>query len=370
MIQNESTAILILLGAMVSSLSVDCPSLINLARGLGFQSQQPNIWTALQGDCCASSSITCDVTQRIVQIHWHNMGLNGSINGSAIPSSLTYFGVGDNQLTGTVPLTWPAAISTIFLNSNMLTGTITLSWPVGLNILYLHRNQLTGDIPSQFSSVLQYLTLYNNKLTGDLPIFPSTVVFLALGWPGAPGNHFTGMLKLYQPNNLFINDNWITDVIIQDPSLLGSNCDLSNNPLLGSPNIVNLTMCIRSGLYKYTSSLFSKTSTTELKSVQTIHFLESTSMAITATLSQPSIAINGFNKTSGLIYSIMTSVSDSHLFITLVHLFSLMELFKMASRVFLDMIIVVVVVCKTPFIRELKNKLRLWQNNRKPLNDA
>ena len=66
---------------------------------------------------------------------------------------------------------------------------------------------------------------------------------------GYPENHFTGSLRLNQPIQLYINDNWITDVVIQDNSTLTSYCDLSNNPLLGNPNIAELTGCTKSGLY-------------------------------------------------------------------------------------------------------------------------
>lgn len=56
-------------------------------------------------------------------------------------------------------------------------------------------------------------------------------------------------MVLFQPTRVFINNNWITDVIVYETALLGSNCDLSNNPLLGNPDIANLTSCTQIGLY-------------------------------------------------------------------------------------------------------------------------
>ena len=66
---------------------------------------------------------------------------------------------------------------------------------------------------------------------------------------GLPGNQFSGSVIMNQPTQFYIAGNWITNIIIHDTSLLGSNCDISNNPLLGTPEIFNLTACMQSGLY-------------------------------------------------------------------------------------------------------------------------
>ena len=54
------------------AVAVDCPNMIELARGLGMQTARPDIWTALQGDCCSASSVDCDVNQRVTQIFWNS----------------------------------------------------------------------------------------------------------------------------------------------------------------------------------------------------------------------------------------------------------------------------------------------------------
>ena len=213
----------------IYSVSADCPNVIELARGLGMQTARPAIWTALQGDCCnyGASNVICDGSQRVTQIWWYTMGLYGVINGSAIPSSVMHLGLYDNVITGTFPSALPS----------------------GLRELYLHGNQMSGNLPS----------------------FPSTLQYLGLGYSGYPGNYFTGTLRLNQPIRLYINHNWITDVVIQNSSQINPSwCDLSNTPLLGNPNIAGLTMCTQDGLYsasllpvtRSTVSTLTKTTTT------------------------------------------------------------------------------------------------------------
>ena len=144
----------------------------------------------------------------MTQIDWGGKGLNGVINGTAIPSSMII----------------------LRLNNNAIIGSITNALPDGLLYLYLYGNQMSGDLPS----------------------FPNTLTRLVLGYPGYPGNRFTGTLILNQPIQLYINDNWITDVVIRDSSVLATGgylCDLSNTPLLGNQNIAELTICTKNGLY-------------------------------------------------------------------------------------------------------------------------
>ena len=109
----------------------------------------------------------------------------------------------------------------------------------------LNGNLITGPIPSILPSGLQTLYVFGNSMTGDVPQLPPSLNALDLGYPGYPGNHFTGSIVLNQPHYLFINDNWITDVVVYDPIKKMGNCDLSFNP-----NIVNLTSyCTRNGIY-------------------------------------------------------------------------------------------------------------------------
>ena len=81
----NSLRILVLL-PFAHAVSVDCLDVISLAFGLKVSIKNPTLWTQLQGDCCIASGVYCDGSQRVWQIDWNNNGLNGVINGTAIPS--------------------------------------------------------------------------------------------------------------------------------------------------------------------------------------------------------------------------------------------------------------------------------------------
>ena len=266
----------------ISSVSTDCPNIINLARGLGVQSSQPSIWNNLQLDCCTESGITC-TSQRVTHIQWIGLALNGSINGTALPSTLTLLWLRNNQLTGKIPPLLPIGLYQLDLNSNLLTGSIPAQLPSGITGLFLHGNLLTGSIPSTLPTGLTSLDLYGNRLSGDIPQLPSTLRNLYLGWPGKPGNQLTGAVSVNRPIHFVINDNWITDVIIQDVSQISSSyCHLDNNPLLGNINIAQLTMCTKNGIYN--SSLLPNTATTSISGSTTRKSSQHFSMEIASEL--------------------------------------------------------------------------------------
>ena len=271
---------LLLFSSTIYAVSIDCPNMIELARGLGMQTARPAIWTALQSDCCTASSIACDGSLRVTQISWNIMGLNGVINGTAIPSSVTHLELYFNAITGAIPNALPSGLTRLWLYNNAITGSIPDVLPSGLTNFYLHGNQMSGDLPS----------------------FPSTIQYLGLGYPGYPGNHFTGTLRLNRPLQLLINDNWITDVVIQNSSQIDPSwCDLSNNPLLGNPNIVGLTMCTKTGLYN--AALLPVTrSTTKLTSVVT---------TVSVFGSTTQIASPEMTTTTQLVFSEMTTMAKT-----------------------------------------------------------
>jgi len=260
--------------------------------------------------------------------------------------------------------------------------------------------------------------------------------YLYLGSSGSPGNHFTGQVKLNSPSEVRLNYNWITDVLIADTSQLTSGCDISYNPLLGNPNIVNLlgapVNCVQVGLYsasllpntvtiattkqgpttsnfKIGSSLMGTLSFvpfTVAKSISTFSSLttskttlsmnassavlsftntaKSTSILITssgsiAPLRSSVSTIDAFhnNRASNALISMQTSYSNmvpittseqinktfftltyDHIQILVTSQLTNLNLFKMIFRCFIDDIILTLVLLKTPFMRELKLKLK------------
>ena len=208
----------------VYSVSGDCTNVIQFALGLGLPNKRPGIWNALQVDCCDTNNtdVTC-TSQTVTKIDWVYMGLDGIIIESVIPTGLTILNLDNNQLTGTLPKTLPSGLTSLSLWNNKLTGTIP---PI------LTLNRLTD------------LYLESNQMSGDLPAFPSSLQTLYIG-----NNHFTGDLRLNRPLYLHIENNWITEITLQQSGKLTTSCNLSYNPLLGNPNIANLTMCRQNGLY-------------------------------------------------------------------------------------------------------------------------
>ena len=325
---------LLLVSITIYAVSPDCPNVIQLARGLGMPSKQPAIWTALQSDCCTASDITC-ISQRVTVISWSNKSLNGVINGTAIPSSLTH--------------------------------------------LLLSGNAITGNVPNALHVGLVYLWLNGNQMSGDLPSFPSSLKFLQLGYPGVPGNHFSGTLRLNIPIYLFINDNWITDVVIQDSSQLApSLCDLSNNPLLGNTNIAGLAICTKNGFYSagllpMTMSTLALIGTatelgTSVGSMVATNALATITTAVVTTV-LTTTSIQGIHITSSGMTVNGTSTADLEWTSTLgtVQFVSIKNKFAfnlfMAVRVLLNGMLLAAVLNRTPFLRELKRKLKKRKTN-------
>ena len=342
--------------------------MIQLAFDLGMQTAQPAIWSALQSDCCdyGDTRVSCDGSQRVTEIRWYTMGLNGVINGTAIPTSVTFLHLWGNAITGSIP--------------DLL--------PSGLLVLDLWGNAITGNIPNVLPSGLITLWLYGNQMSGDLISFPSTIQYLSLGYPGNPGNHFTGTLRINQPIFLLINDNWVTDVVIQDSSQINPSwCDLSNNPLLGNPNIAGLTTCTKNGLYSAAllpvtrSTTFAKTTTTSaviLKSVlETATQLGSSEMTtlvgtsamaiefptITAMQTVPeTTTMKAMHLTSsGITATRTTTLRWASIAIETIQLAPMMRVFAfslfMVARVLISGMLLIYVISKSPFRREFKRMM-------------
>ena len=373
------------------AVSTDCPNMIQLAFGLGMQTAQPAIWAELQADCCTASSISCDGSQRVLDIYWDNKGLNGTINGTAIPSSVTwlslynngltgnipnalpsrlvFFSLDGNAITGAIPNSLPSGLIHLGLNSNAINGSIPNTLPSGLTWLDLNSNSLRGSIPSFFLSSLSHLYLNGNQMSGELPSFPSTLQTLYLGYPGYPGNQFTGTLRLNRPIELFINDNYIADVVIQNSSgFVTGRCNLDNNPLLGNPNIANLTMCTKNGLYSaallpVTSSLMSAVvGTLTMADVTTSAEIRTTGMGGARTTAvkmagavmwMSSSAVSNVTLSENVRW---TSISGTAQFAQKMNKFAF-SLF-MVVRIVISAMILSAVFMKTPFMRELKRKIK------------
>eukprot|EP00835_Amoeboradix_gromovi_P002207 NODE_120_length_18891_cov_0.302682.p5 type:complete len:471 gc:universal NODE_120_length_18891_cov_0.302682:3942-2530(-) len=250
-----------------------CQDIVNLAKGLRMDIKYPNEYDDLLFDCCLSTSITCVESNSVTEIKWgasYGFGeLDGFINGTAIPDTVTYMALGKNKVGGSFPSTLPKSLTNFYLQTNLVSGNLPKLMPPNLAVfwcysnritgdlpifpdsttqIYLYQNNMNGTVPNKFPKNLQTLWLYSNYLTGDITNIPRTTTSLYLGLTSYSGNHFSGSITLQSPTAVSINYNWIADVVIYDSSRL-TTCDLSFNPLLGNPNIGNLTGCTKTGLY-------------------------------------------------------------------------------------------------------------------------
>ena len=340
-----------LLLAGINSISIDCPNLINIARNLQMQSTQATIWTALNNDCCSAASITC-TNQRVTRIDWNRMGLIGNISDISLPSEITFLRFDHNSLSGTIQNVFTTNLTSIDLSGNRLTGTIPVVLPKGMQFLYLGSNLFTGNIPMTLPNGLLHLSVDTNLLTGDVPPFPSSLRYLALGYPGWGGNYLTGTVQINKPQLLYILKNWITDVVIQDTSVL-TQCDLSNNPLLGNLNIAALTMCTTNGLYNASLLPNTKTTTTLVQSAAKPIILsmeEILSPTRVPTATKYFSTLESFNNLyTTTITTITFQIQIAELSITLSKLI----------RFTLSAVFLLILIRKTPFVREFNNKFKI-----------
>ena len=327
-----------------SAVSLGCTNVAVLAKGLNMNTVLPWLMAQVIFDCCNAFGIKCNEHRHVVEIQWASLGLTGMFVGS-LPETLLQLELANNAITGRIPQSWPANLTVLSVGNNRLTGSIPIVWPEGLVKIHLDSNYLYGDISN----------------------IPSEVKILNLGYPGRQiHSHFTGKLVLNKPTNVLLNDNWITDINILNSSFLTS-CDISNNPLLGNPNIVNLTMCIQNHLYDAIALQdAAPTVTVELQIWSTIEQQcddRATTEAFlsTSATTTTSPGINSFVYL-GTHTNTLTSISES----SIEYIFGAQPIqkapsielttIKLGIRILIDVILLTIVIGRTPYLREYKRR--------------
>jgi len=143
----------------------------------------------------------------VYYLRLQSKGLSGTINFTALPTTLEILNMRDNAITGEIKtdnFASASLLTELYLANNELTGSISFLGFQGGNIrIYdVHGNNLTGSIDlTQLPGVLQYLALSDNFLSGNVNFAAfqtnsSTVQVLNIA-----NNQFTG-----EANISFLND--------------------------------------------------------------------------------------------------------------------------------------------------------------------
>ena len=325
--RTEFLILLFIMISLVEAVSANCPKVITLAKNLNMNLVRPSIWSQLQFDCCSASGVSCDATPSVVSINWNTLGLNGTLNSSSLPPNLIWLYLNSNLITGAIPTTWPTGIQTLYLHGNLFTGSI-IALPPNVVTVWLQRNLLTGTLPNNLPASLNELHLDDNHLSGNLPDFPAGISYLYLGWyTETIHNQFSGTLRLNRPKGFEINFNLITDIVVTDRSLLAG-CNLSDNPLLGNPNLANFAVCIQNNLYSpsslpntkmssiFTTSKMSASSTSKTTTKTLMTTSSSTSATTPKLFTSTSSSTSTINGVQSFISSQSTSDASSTVSLT------------------------------------------------------
>eukprot|EP00834_Sanchytrium_tribonematis_P003122 NODE_112_length_18534_cov_1.163656.p6 type:complete len:392 gc:universal NODE_112_length_18534_cov_1.163656:9891-8716(-) len=174
--------------------------------------------------------------------------------------SLIAVDISYNQINGTLP-SMPSKLRGLYMMNNLLSGELVFPtflvegnfknnlfsgqippFPSSLETLALGNNQLCGIVPN-LTPYLTSLEIYSNKLSA----FSNSTFRISVikAWDNLISGEYTITGK---PLEVVLNSNLITGIVIQNTQYL-SNCDLSENPMLGYTNLTLLTMCKQDHLY-------------------------------------------------------------------------------------------------------------------------
>eukprot|EP00834_Sanchytrium_tribonematis_P002318 NODE_70_length_24940_cov_0.663138.p1 type:complete len:782 gc:universal NODE_70_length_24940_cov_0.663138:6421-8766(+) len=190
--------------------SIDCPKLIEFANQLNMHLTNPDYFNALKSlrNCCEDplDYVICS-GNRVTKITWDSMHLNGTINATLLPITITDLSFGGNNFQKTFP-----NLKSLF----------------NLQTFQIGSSKLHGEIPKTYLPNLKELRMAYNQLNGTVPYVP-------------------GM------NILFANHNYFTDHGLNGSTL--SSIDLSYNLIKGVIDMSNFQFSYYC-FFKFSRNLF------------------------------------------------------------------------------------------------------------------
>ena len=160
--------------------------------------------------------------QDVTTIFLPNNQLEGTIPSEiGFVSSLTLFGLQDNHIHGTLPVTlehWNNALLYFNMNQNLLTGTIpdfVGDWN-NIEVIGVEHNLMTGSLPPSFGTASRLVTiaLGGNAFTGTLELLRhlTEIQYLYVSH-----NQFTGMIE----ESFFYNMKQLREIDVSHNHLSG-----------------------------------------------------------------------------------------------------------------------------------------------------
>jgi hypothetical protein len=180
-------------------------------------------WNGSAGTECDWYGIVCNSDEsHVAEIYLGSNGLAGNLPPISDFTSLVWFDVSFNQLTGPVPtLLASPQLRYVYLGINQFSGPLPpLSGHPNLELLDLQLNQLSGTIPSlQAMPALRVFSVRANALVGSLPSFAGLTTLETFD---AAYNQLTGpvpsLSDLPVLKRLRINDNLLVGVMPTPPN--------------------------------------------------------------------------------------------------------------------------------------------------------
>ena len=354
-----------------------------MADDLKLNVTEPSIYQSVLTDCCSALGISC-TSNRVTKIQWNSKGLNGVLK--ALPPLLNELFLHGNSIYGNIPIL-PTSLTVMNIGTNKFNGSL-INLPPNMRGLYVQDNMLSGAIPGPFPSGLWELFLYGNNFVGELPNLPLGINILYLNWWGYTQNRISGTVLLDKPAHVLGFGLLLTDLQILDTSAI-TWCNFDDNPLLGNPNIANLTMCSFVGIYappiattsftQVTSSAFesnqlthtvyisSEATSPETESNQLTHAVYISSEA-TSPETKSRILTQKVFKWNNVTQSVPIGYTTNHIidknpneivfFYPLIQIWTIWELIMKALRIGISIFISGIIFAKTPIRRKRgKNKI-------------
>ena len=188
-----------------------CDKIRLIASGLNMNIVNTTKYTLIAQNCCQLDTGVVCKEDGTMMINWSNMGLNGTLNSSLIPESVTslvlyqnlisgsisslsnlsYVDVSMNRFSGNLPNMSTA--ETILASNNSLTGALYTFPQKTLNVSF---NNITGGIDGTLMpSTIEALDVKANLLNGTIGNLPTSLKCFDF----SIGNKLKGSLVVKEP---------------------------------------------------------------------------------------------------------------------------------------------------------------------------